>query len=51
MPWIATALFEPVGVRATYALLGGVGLVVTGVAALLIVPVRKPETELVTSRA
>ncbi|WP_454197983.1 MFS transporter [Nocardia sp. Marseille-Q1738] len=30
-PWVATALFEPVGVRVTYALLGGVGLVVTGV--------------------
>ncbi|MBF6163380.1 MFS transporter [Streptomyces gardneri] len=30
-PWIATALFQPVGVRATYALLGGVGLLVTAV--------------------
>ncbi|MEU2034186.1 MFS transporter [Nocardia amamiensis] len=30
-PWVATALFEPVGVRVTFALLGGAGLVVTGV--------------------
>ncbi|MFQ6327316.1 MFS transporter [Nocardia sp. CWNU-33] len=30
-PWAATALFEPVGVRATYALLGAVGLAVTGI--------------------
>lgn len=30
-PWAATALFEPVGVRGTYALLGAVGLAVTGV--------------------
>ncbi|MGK8522684.1 MFS transporter [Nocardia asteroides] len=31
VPWAATALFEPVGVRATYAILGGAGLMVTGV--------------------
>ncbi|MFD0363961.1 MFS transporter [Nocardia sp. GCM10030253] len=30
-PWAATALFEPVGVRATYAMLGAVGLAVTGI--------------------
>lgn len=30
-PWAATVLFEPVGVRATYALLGAVGLAVTGI--------------------
>ncbi|MFI9504962.1 MFS transporter [Nocardia sp. NPDC052566] len=29
-PWAATALFDPVGVRVTYALLGAVGLAVTG---------------------
>ncbi|WP_433667206.1 MFS transporter [Nocardia sp. CA-136227] len=28
-PWAATALFDPIGVRATYALLGAVGLGVT----------------------
>lgn len=28
-PWAATALFEPIGVRATFALLGAVGLAVT----------------------
>lgn len=28
-PWAATALFEPIGVRATYAVLGAVGLAVT----------------------
>ncbi|WP_330180410.1 MFS transporter [Nocardia sp. NBC_01503] len=30
-PWAATALFEPIGVRATYAALGAVGLAVTGI--------------------
>ncbi|WP_181697897.1 MFS transporter [Nocardia sp. GTS18] len=30
-PWAATALFEPIGVRATFALLGAVGLAVTAV--------------------
>lgn len=29
-PWAATALFEPAGVRGTYALLGAAGLLVTG---------------------
>ncbi|MGP4022499.1 MFS transporter [Actinomadura sp. 3N407] len=33
VPWAATALFEPVGVRATYALLGAAGLAVTVVLA------------------
>ncbi|MFE9580410.1 MFS transporter [Nocardia sp. NPDC006044] len=28
-PWAATALFDPIGVRATYAILGAAGLVVT----------------------
>ncbi|GAB0106190.1 hypothetical protein JMUB6875_51730 [Nocardia sp. JMUB6875] len=28
-PWAATALFEPIGVRATYAVLGAIGLAVT----------------------
>ncbi|MEV0251027.1 MFS transporter [Nocardia sp. NPDC050712] len=30
-PWAATALFDPIGVRATYALFGAVGLAVTGI--------------------
>ncbi|WP_433236884.1 MFS transporter [Streptosporangium sp. CA-135522] len=30
-PWAATAMFEPAGVRATYAILGAAGLVVTAV--------------------
>ncbi|MBW8481894.1 MFS transporter [Actinomadura parmotrematis] len=30
-PWAATSLFEPVGVRAAYALLGSVGIAVTAV--------------------
>ncbi|MEU8894752.1 MFS transporter [Nocardia sp. NPDC048505] len=30
-PWAATALFEPIGVRATYALFGALGLAVTGI--------------------
>ncbi|WP_169812586.1 MFS transporter [Nocardia acidivorans] len=30
-PWAATALFEPLGVRATYGVLGAVGLAVTGI--------------------
>ncbi|MCA2208865.1 MFS transporter [Nocardia rosealba] len=30
-PWAATALFEPIGVRATFTLLGAVGLAVTSV--------------------
>ncbi|MEV0434965.1 MFS transporter [Nocardia sp. NPDC050413] len=30
-PWAATALFEPIGVRGTFALLGAVGLAVTAV--------------------
>ncbi|WP_433245807.1 MFS transporter [Streptosporangium sp. CA-135522] len=30
-PWAATSLFEPVGVRATYVLLGTAGLVVTAI--------------------
>ncbi|MEV0687049.1 MFS transporter [Nocardia sp. NPDC050378] len=35
-PWAATALFEPIGVRATFALLGAVGLAVTAVLWLLL---------------
>ncbi|MFB8004146.1 MFS transporter [Nocardia sp. NPDC056000] len=35
-PWAATALFEPVGVRATYALLGAAGLAVAGVLWLIL---------------
>ncbi|MEV0793946.1 MFS transporter [Kribbella sp. NPDC050459] len=31
MPWAATSLFVPIGVRGTYAVLGGVGLAVTAV--------------------
>ncbi|MGW5188374.1 MFS transporter [Kribbella sp. NPDC004138] len=31
MPWAATSLFGPIGVRGTYAVLGGVGLAVTAV--------------------
>ncbi|MFI7442882.1 MFS transporter [Nonomuraea indica] len=36
VPWAATSLFEPVGVRATYALLGGAALVATAVLALVL---------------
>ncbi|MFF2554374.1 MFS transporter [Nocardia sp. NPDC058058] len=35
-PWAATALFEPAGVRATYALLGAAGLAVTAVLWLIL---------------
>ncbi|MGW5310306.1 MFS transporter [Nocardia thailandica] len=35
-PWAATLLFEPVGVRGTFALLGGVGLAVTALLWLLL---------------
>ncbi|NKX90323.1 MFS transporter [Nocardia coubleae] len=35
-PWAATSLFEPIGVRATFALLGAVGLAVTAVLWLLL---------------
>ncbi|OJF83253.1 hypothetical protein NS14008_34250 [Nocardia seriolae] len=33
-PWAATALFDPIGVRATYAVLGAIGLAVTAYLAL-----------------
>lgn len=35
-PWAATALFEPIGVRGTYAVLGGIGLAVTLILWLLL---------------
>ncbi|MFC4376956.1 MFS transporter [Nocardia halotolerans] len=35
-PWAATALFEPIGVRATFALLGVIGLAATAVLWLLL---------------
>ncbi|MEV0830145.1 MFS transporter [Nonomuraea rubra] len=36
VPWAATSLFEPVGVRATYALLGAAALAVTAVLAAVL---------------
>ncbi|MFE6920397.1 MFS transporter [Nocardia sp. NPDC057663] len=35
-PWAATALFEPIGVRGTFALLGAIGLAATAVLWLLL---------------
>lgn len=35
-PWAATALFDPIGVRATFALLGAIGLAATAVLWLLL---------------
>ncbi|GGK64323.1 MFS transporter [Nocardia camponoti] len=35
-PWAATALFEPIGVRATFALLGAIGLAATAVLAVIL---------------
>ncbi|MGW6730498.1 MFS transporter [Nocardia sp. NPDC055029] len=35
-PWAATALFDPIGVRGTFALLGAIGLVATAVLWLLL---------------
>ncbi|MER5321684.1 MFS transporter [Streptosporangium roseum] len=39
-PWAATALFDPVGVRAAYAILGAVGLAVTAVLWFVLPPDR-----------
>jgi MFS family permease len=36
MPWAATTLFDPLGVRATYAVLGGAGLAATFVLACIL---------------
>ncbi|KAB2347221.1 MFS transporter [Actinomadura rudentiformis] len=41
-PWAATALFEPVGVRTTYALLGAAGLAVTAALAVFLPADRVP---------
>lgn len=42
-PWAATALFEPLGVRSTYAVLGGIGLLVTGMLWQLLPAPPRPE--------
>ncbi|PXX71051.1 cyanate permease [Nocardia tenerifensis] len=35
-PWLATTLFDPVGVRGAFALLGAIGLAATGVLAVIL---------------
>ncbi|GAB4588166.1 MFS transporter [Nocardia sp. IFM 10818] len=47
-PWAATALFEPIGIRGAYALLGGIGL--TATALLWLALPRDPRAAVVTDR-